>query len=203
MSESEERTGIDPQPVTEARCGVEEDEPPGTPRRHPLWRDVPARQWDDWRWQSQNAIRSVRQLRGLLHFSPDELAAIGSLEAEYKTAIPPYYFSLIDPDDPAWVTADWKEVLLPGGPPNDWASGLPGGRFPEQVSHLDLATGRPLTWPLPFSWAAWEVRLGVLEAWSYEFRVRAVDLNGFAQPEPRPNPQSGIAEVPCMTFNVA
>ena len=58
-------------------------------------------------------------------------------------------------------------------------------------------------WPLPFSWAAWEVKLEGLEAWSYEFRVRAVDLNGFAQPEPRPNPQSGIAEVPCMTFTVA
>ena len=99
MSESEERTGIDQRPVTEARCGVDEDEPPGKPRRHPLWRDVPDRLWDDWRWQSQNAIRSVRQLRGLLHFSPDELAAIGSLEAEYKTAIPPYYFSLINPDD--------------------------------------------------------------------------------------------------------
>ena len=30
---------------------------------HPLWRDVPHHQWDDWRWQSQNAVRSVRQLR--------------------------------------------------------------------------------------------------------------------------------------------
>ncbi len=35
----------------------------------------------------------------LLSFSPAELEAIGSLEAEYKTAIPPYYFSLIDPSD--------------------------------------------------------------------------------------------------------
>jgi lysine 2,3-aminomutase len=100
MSESEERTGVDSRRVTEARRGVEEDEPPGKPRRHPLWRDVPARQWDDWRWQSQNAIRSVRQLRELLHFTTEELTAIGSLEAEYKTAIPPYYFSLIDPNDP-------------------------------------------------------------------------------------------------------
>ena len=50
--------------------------------------------------RSQNAIRSVRQLRDLLPFTPDELEAIGRLEAEYKLAIPPYYFSLIDPDDP-------------------------------------------------------------------------------------------------------
>src|SRR5215471_3768092 len=99
MSESDERTGIEPRPFTEA-LGVEEDEPPGKPKRHPLWRDVPDHLWDDWRWQSQNAIRSVRQLRGLLSFTPQELEAIGSLETEYKTAIPPYYFSLIDPDDP-------------------------------------------------------------------------------------------------------
>ena len=46
------------------------------------------------------------------------------------------------------------------------------------------------------------VRLPALEPWAYEFRVRAVDLNGYAQPEPRPNPQSGIAEVPCLTFTV-
>jgi lysine 2,3-aminomutase len=68
--------------------------------RHPIWKDVPDEMWQDWRWQSQNAIRSVRQLRNLLPFSAAELAAIGSLETEYKTAIPPYYFSLIDPTDP-------------------------------------------------------------------------------------------------------
>ena len=46
------------------------------------------------------------------------------------------------------------------------------------------ATRRPLVWPLPFSWAAWEVKLEGLEAWSYEFRVRSVDLNGFARRSP-------------------
>ncbi len=100
MSESEERTGLESPPFTQAVDAIEEEEPPGKPRRHPLWRDVPDHHWDDWRWQSQNAIRSVRQLRDLLSFSPDELEAIGSLETEYKTAIPPYYFSLINPDDP-------------------------------------------------------------------------------------------------------
>jgi lysine 2,3-aminomutase len=100
MSESEERTGIDPRSVHPTAGGIEEDEPPGKPRRHTLWRDVPDHQWNDWRWQSQNAIRSVRQLRDLLVFTPEELEAVGSLEAHYKLAIPPYYFSLIDPDDP-------------------------------------------------------------------------------------------------------
>ena len=100
MSESDERTGLDTRSVAHTVGGIEEEEPPGKPRRHPLWRDVPDHQWDDWRWQSQNAIRSVRQLRDLLPFTPDELEAIGVLEAHFKLAIPPYYFSLIEPDDP-------------------------------------------------------------------------------------------------------
>src|SRR5437868_7230062 len=100
MNESDERTGFGPPSVEQTTNGVEEEEPPGKPRRHPLWRNVPDHQWNDWRWQSQNAIRSVRQLRQLLSFSPEELEAIGTLEGEYKLAIPPYYFSLINPDDP-------------------------------------------------------------------------------------------------------
>jgi DMSO/TMAO reductase YedYZ molybdopterin-dependent catalytic subunit len=131
------------------------------------------------------------------------VGASGLKRVEYWLSRDRGTHGVLDPDDPAWATAEWKEATLPGGPPNGWASALPGGRFPEGVAHLDTATGRPLAWSLPFSWAAWEVKLEGLEAWAYEFRVRSVDLNGFAQPEPRPNPQSGIAEVPCMTFTVA
>jgi lysine 2,3-aminomutase len=100
MSESEERTGLDAAPIPHTAAEIEEEEPPGKPRRHRLWRDVPDHLWDDWRWQSQNAVRSVRQLRDLLSFTAEELEAIGALEAEYKLAIPPYYFSLINPHDP-------------------------------------------------------------------------------------------------------
>jgi lysine 2,3-aminomutase len=100
MNESEERTGLNHRSVSPSVQGIEEEEPPGKPRRHPLWRNVPSKQWNDWRWQSQNAIRSVRQLRDLLPFQPEELEAIGSLEAEYKLAVPPYYFSLINVEDP-------------------------------------------------------------------------------------------------------
>ena len=100
MNESPDRTSIPPRPYMRAVANGDEEEPPSRGPRHPIWRDVPDRLWDDWRWQSQNAIRSVRQLRDLLSFAPAELEAIGSLEAEYKTAIPPYYFSLIDPTDP-------------------------------------------------------------------------------------------------------
>ena len=100
MFETDARPLAD-QPVTPAANGFEDDEPPSPLGRHPIWKDVPDHQWDDWRWQTHNAVRSVRQLRGLLPFTAAELEAIGRLESEYKLAIPPYYFSLIDPTDPA------------------------------------------------------------------------------------------------------
>lgn len=101
MSELESRATLSCPPVPQT-LGVfsDDEEPPSKPRRNPIWADVPDHQWDDWRWQSQNAVRSVRQLRNLLSFTDEELEAIGRLESEYKLAIPPYYFSLINPDDP-------------------------------------------------------------------------------------------------------
>jgi lysine 2,3-aminomutase len=101
MNDSEQRFGADTTSAARQPLCGEDDEPPSKPRRHPVWQDVPDSQWDDWRWQSQHAIRSVRQLRHLLPFTADELEVMGRLEGDYKLAIPPYYFSLIDPDDPS------------------------------------------------------------------------------------------------------
>ncbi len=98
MFESEARRSVAPyQPVAPT---IEDEEPPSQSRRHPVWRDVPDEHWDDWRWQTHNSVRSVRQLRNLLSFTPEELEILGQLEGQYKVAIPPYYFSLIDPDNP-------------------------------------------------------------------------------------------------------
>ncbi len=81
------------------------DEPPSlTPirsSRHPVWTDVSDRDWNDWRWQSQHAIRHPRQLVDLLPFSDADRSALETLQSHYKLAIPPYYFSLIDRLDPA------------------------------------------------------------------------------------------------------
>jgi lysine 2,3-aminomutase len=49
----------------------------------------------------QNAIRTTSQLLELLPHAPRDVVALESLEAQYKLAIPPYYFSLIDVEDPA------------------------------------------------------------------------------------------------------
>ena len=51
-------------------------------------------------WQMQNAIRTTSQVVELLPHAPHEIAALENLEAQYKLAIPPYYFSLIDVADP-------------------------------------------------------------------------------------------------------
>jgi len=79
----------------------ESEEPPSSSHRHPHWRDVHLEQWEDWRWQMQNAVRTTSQLTELLPHAPHDIAALEHLEAQFKLAIPPYYFSLIDVDDPA------------------------------------------------------------------------------------------------------
>jgi lysine 2,3-aminomutase len=80
------------------------DEPPSCQltrsHRHTAWLDVPDDDWNDWRWQSQNAVRSPKQLAELLPFTDAERLALDQLQADYKLAIPPYYFSLINRDDP-------------------------------------------------------------------------------------------------------
>ncbi len=90
-------------------AGAKDAEPPSTKppagrtarqTRHPYWKDVPDALWEDWRWQRQHAVRTTAQLAELLPLPPDEIAALEGLESKYRTAIPPYYFSLIDPDDP-------------------------------------------------------------------------------------------------------
>ena len=41
-----------------------------------------------------------------------------------------------------------------------------------------------------------------LKPGAYELRVRTVDLNGFAQPEPRPQQPSGRNAIPCKIIKV-
>jgi len=88
--------------------------------RHPHWKDVPDELWTDWRWQRQHAIRTTAQLAELLPLPPAEIAALEGLESKYRTAIPPYYFSLIDtadPDDPIRlqsVPSSKEEVNISG-----------------------------------------------------------------------------------------
>jgi DMSO/TMAO reductase YedYZ molybdopterin-dependent catalytic subunit len=104
-------------------------------------------------------------------------------------------------DDPAWKTAVWRPCdLMP--PPEDWTSLLPPGTTVGEIWGFDRRTGKPRGWPLPYSMVPFSVRLEGLAPGSYEFRARAVDRNGFAQPEPRPYPKSGQNSIPCQTIEV-
>jgi DMSO/TMAO reductase YedYZ molybdopterin-dependent catalytic subunit len=105
------------------------------------------------------------------------------------------------PDDPAWAGAEWKPAVL-SPPPSNWGGSLPEGVMPKDVWGFDPLTGRPKEWPMRFSVAHWVVTLKGLRPGAYEFRARAVDLNGFAQPEPRPYPKSGRNEIQCRQFLV-
>jgi DMSO/TMAO reductase YedYZ molybdopterin-dependent catalytic subunit len=102
-------------------------------------------------------------------------------------------------DDPAWKSASWQACTL-DRPPEDWTAQLPDSVSPKEVWGFDSTTGKPKQWPLRFSIATWSATLKDLKPGAYEFRVRTVDLNGFAQPEPRPYPKSGRNEIQVKTF---
>jgi DMSO/TMAO reductase YedYZ molybdopterin-dependent catalytic subunit len=104
-------------------------------------------------------------------------------------------------DDHAWASAGWKPAAV-DPPPSEWAGHLPQGVVPKDVWGFDPKTGRPKEWPMRFSVARWTVTLKDLPPGAYEFRARTVDLNGFAQPEPRPYPKSGRNEIQCRQFLV-
>ena len=104
-------------------------------------------------------------------------------------------------DAPDWQTAKWQPCELTPQP-DDWSAQLPEGIQPKDVWGFDTATNKPKQWPMRYSLASWSVTLRDLPAGAYEFRVRSVDLNDFAQPQPRPYPKSGRNEIQCVQFVV-
>jgi lysine 2,3-aminomutase len=65
------------------------------------WRHIPASDWEDVRWQLKHLVRTVDQLAELLGLSETERSSLRRLQQNFRFAISPYYFSLIDSDDPA------------------------------------------------------------------------------------------------------
>ncbi len=104
-------------------------------------------------------------------------------------------------DDPAWKTAVWGTCELMS-PPNHWDAILPAGTSANDVWGFDRDTGKPKDWPLLYSMVPWTARIIGLAPGTHELRARTVDLNGFAQPEPRPYQKSGLNLVPVRTFVV-
>src|SRR5262245_51076471 len=61
---------------------------------------VKAAEWNDWRWQNRNRIRSLQQLERMIDVTPDERDAIARHHGPLPVGVTPYYMSLVDPRNP-------------------------------------------------------------------------------------------------------
>jgi hypothetical protein len=100
-------------------------------------------------------------------------------------------------DDPS----EWLACRL-DDPPADWSGILPAGVSARQILGFNPTTGRPATWPLRYGMASWSAGLKGLARGKYSVRVRAVDQNDFAQPEPRPIQKAGQNALEVHEFEV-
>lgn len=104
-------------------------------------------------------------------------------------------------DDSYYRAASWVPCELENEP-SDWNAVLPEGASPSDVLGFDTASQRAKQWPFRYGTASWSIALRDLKPGQYELRVRAVDQNGFAQPEPRPILKAGRNAVEMHRFEV-
>jgi lysine 2,3-aminomutase len=61
---------------------------------------VKTTEWNDWRWQNRNRIRTLEQLERFVRVADEEREAIRRHTGPLPIGFTPYYMSLVDPDDP-------------------------------------------------------------------------------------------------------
>jgi lysine 2,3-aminomutase len=66
-----------------------------------LWQHVPGADWADWGWQLKNRLTTVEQLERFMTLTEEEKAGCAFANQKLALAITPYFFNLIDPDNPA------------------------------------------------------------------------------------------------------
>lgn len=69
-------------------------------RRKKYFPNVTDEQWNDWHWQVKNRITTVEQLEQYLPLEENEKSMVGDVLSQFRMAITPYYFTLINPDNP-------------------------------------------------------------------------------------------------------
>lgn len=62
--------------------------------------NVTDEQWNDWKWQVRNRIETLEDLKKYVKLSEEEEEGVRKTLETLRMAITPYYFSLMDPDDP-------------------------------------------------------------------------------------------------------
>ncbi|MEX0325515.1 MAG: KamA family radical SAM protein [Puniceicoccaceae bacterium] len=65
-----------------------------------LWEDVDPAEWADWRWQMRNRITKLEELEAQMELTPAEREGCLFARTKLSLAITPYYFNLIDREDP-------------------------------------------------------------------------------------------------------
>jgi lysine 2,3-aminomutase len=117
-----------------------------------LWSHVPESDWCDWTWQLKNRLTTVEQLERYLTLTPEEKAGCLFANQKLALAITPYFFNLIDRDDPncplrRQVIPRSDEMVISSGEMldslgEDGHSPVPGlvHRYPDRV--LFLVTDR-------------------------------------------------------------
>jgi lysine 2,3-aminomutase len=65
-----------------------------------LWQHVPEADWQDWTWQLKNRLTTTEQLERHMTLTAAEKAGCEHANQKLALAITPYFFNLIDRDDP-------------------------------------------------------------------------------------------------------
>jgi len=65
-----------------------------------LYKDVNPLDWEDWHWQIQHRIRTKEELSQIIKLTPDEEEGLKKSTGKLSLAIPPYWATLMDPEDP-------------------------------------------------------------------------------------------------------
>ena len=69
-------------------------------RRLELFKDITDDQWNNWEWQVENRIETVKELKKYIPLTVEEEEGAEKCLQTLRMAITPYYLSLIDPNDP-------------------------------------------------------------------------------------------------------
>ena len=116
------------------------------------WCDVPNNDWNDWKWQMRNRLQTVHDFSKYINLTSDEIHGLRIAETKLSVAVTPYFFNLIDPNDPSCpvrrqvipsgkeaITTD-SEFLDPVGEEHSLAAPGVVHRYPDRV--LLLVTDR-------------------------------------------------------------
>ena len=64
------------------------------------WKNIPASQWNDWKWQMRNRLSHKTEFCEYLSLNEDESIGLDIAKDKLLVSVTPHFFNLIDPDNP-------------------------------------------------------------------------------------------------------